>query len=81
MPASTRQISEIQAQSESSYSYGAIGSNFSSGSGNNNGMTKAAFGVDPEAVWDGIKGWAGVVGKKMAETEEEVWKRIGGSGK
>lgn len=66
----------MQAQADSSYAYGGS-SNYSSG---DNG-SKAAFGVDPEAVWEGVKGWAGVVGKKMAETEEEVWRRIGGSGK
>jgi hypothetical protein len=29
-------------------------------------------------VWNAVKGWANVAGTKLAETEEEVWKRING---
>jgi len=29
-------------------------------------------------VWNTVKGWANVAGTKLAETEEEVWKKING---
>lgn len=39
---------------------------------------KAAFGVDPEKVWDGVKSWAGWAGTKLQEGEKEVWRRVNG---
>lgn len=36
----------------------------------------AAFGVDPEGVWEGVKGWVGAVGAKVAEAEKEAWRRM-----
>ncbi len=34
--------------------------------------------VDEESVWDSAKNLAFSVGKKVAETEAEIWKRING---
>ena len=38
----------------------------------------AAFGVDPDNVWNTAKSWASTAGKKLAEVESEVWKRVNG---
>lgn len=38
----------------------------------------AAFGVDPEGVWNTAKAWASTAGKKLSEVESEVWKRVNG---
>ncbi|KAI9740663.1 MAG: hypothetical protein M1818_004627 [Claussenomyces sp. TS43310] len=43
-----------------------------------NSSPKAAFGVDPEAVWNTAKRWANTAGQKLQETEEMVWKRVNG---
>ena len=40
--------------------------------------TTAAFGVDPEGVWNTAKAWASTAGKKLSEVESEVWKRVNG---
>jgi len=40
--------------------------------------TTAAFGVDPESVWNTAKAWASTAGKKISEVESEVWKRVNG---
>jgi len=36
----------------------------------------AAFGVDPEAVWNTAKKWAQSASEKIQEAEAEVWKRV-----
>jgi hypothetical protein len=43
-----------------------------------NSSTSAAFGVDPEGVWNTAKAWASTAGKKLSEAESEVWKRVNG---
>lgn len=35
-------------------------------------------GPEEESIWDTAKSWAFSAGKKMAETEAEIWKRING---
>jgi hypothetical protein len=40
--------------------------------------TTAAFGVDPEGVWNTAKAWTSTAGKKLSEVESEVWKRVNG---
>ena len=35
-------------------------------------------GAEEESIWDMAKSWAFIAGKKMAETEAEIWKRING---
>jgi len=44
----------------------------------NSPTSKAAFGVDPEAVWNTAKKWASSAGQKLQETEEMVWKKVNG---
>lgn len=46
--------------------------------GSENKSTTAAFGVDPESVWNTAKKWAQTAGEKVSEAEAEVWKRING---
>lgn len=36
----------------------------------------AAFGVDPESVWNTAKKWAQTAGDKISEAETEIWKRV-----
>jgi hypothetical protein len=36
------------------------------------------FGVDTDAMWATAKSWASTAGQKLQETEEEIWKRVGG---
>lgn len=48
------------------------------GGGKNNGM--GGGGGADEGVWGAVKGWASGVGTRIAETEEEVWRRINGGG-
>jgi hypothetical protein len=43
-----------------------------------NSSTTAAFGVDPEGVWNTAKAWASTAGEKLSEVESEVWKRVNG---
>lgn len=35
-------------------------------------------GSEEESMWESAKSWAFSAGKKMAETEAEIWKRING---
>lgn len=81
MTADQRRASEI-ANAGGAYTASTLpNQNYSQGSYNDDtsgNSSKAAFGVDPDAVWQGIKGWAGVAGKKLQETEKEVWKRVNG---
>jgi hypothetical protein len=46
--------------------------------GHDKPSTTAAFGVDPEGVWNTAKAWASTAGKKLSEVESEVWKRVNG---
>ncbi|RMY75253.1 hypothetical protein D0863_02726 [Hortaea werneckii] len=45
------------------------------GSGN---VGNGGVGGEGEGVWETAKTWLGAAGSKLAETEEEVWKRING---
>lgn len=49
--------------------------------GGEKGFGGEGAGTGNEAVgnaWNAAKGWVGAVGAKLAETEEQVWKRISG---
>lgn len=45
----------------------------STGLGN---ATASVGGIDTESIWNTAKQWASTAGKKISETEEEVWRRI-----
>lgn len=47
------------------------------GVGGGGGGSEGARGEEG-SMWNTAKSWLGVAGNKLAETEEEVWKRING---
>jgi len=54
---------------------GGAGSGSGSGSGRGFGDEGATQG---EKVWGAVKGFAGTIGEKAVELEEEVWRRVNG---
>lgn len=48
------------------------------GGGMMGGNAGGGVGGDGEGVWGAAKSWLGAAGSKLAETEEEVWRRING---
>ncbi|KAI6873857.1 hypothetical protein KC338_g1430 [Hortaea werneckii] len=48
------------------------------GAGLGGGNAGAGVGGEGEGVWGTAKSWLGAAGSKLAETEEEVWRRING---
>jgi len=46
--------------------------------GSESKSTTAAFGVDPESVWNTAKKWAQTAGEKISEAEADIWKKVNG---
>ena len=60
--------------------FGGGGSGSTGGAGGLGGATGDG-GTADEGMWGAVKGWASGMGNKLAETEEEVWRRTNGHGR
>lgn len=46
--------------------------------GSGSGILNGEGGGDGSSVWETVGGWAKTVGKKAADVEAEVWRRVNG---
>ena len=58
---------------------GSGGGHGGGGSLGGSGSGEGSVGETASQAWETAKGWVGALGKKAAETEEQVWKRINGN--